>query len=690
MKNFSVRIFIFLLILGGCTPKAQKAYMNGEKKFKSGEYEFAIEHFRQALDKGYSKKAEANFYIAESYRLSNRINESEQYYKGAIDNKTNQEEAYYYYAYSQKANGNYQGAEETFKNYIKTGTNFDFINRAKNELANLKVLESIVNKKTYYSIAKIDHLNTPEEEYSPYFFNDKLYFTSSRGAEKMHGATGTGFTDLYEFIFDGVEKHSGQAKRLPEIINTEDAHEASCVFSKDGKTIYFARGNTGSRKGPQDVDIYMSTIGEDGNWTEPVKLPFNEDDAWDSCPALSADGKTIYFSSNREGGNGGNDLYKVTINPDGTFGSPINMGTPINTRGNEMFPYESQEKVFYFSSDGHPSLGKLDLFMVKKDEKKKIVVENLGKPVNTSFDDFGLCFRDSIYGYFSSDRPDGEGGDDIYEFKDESKIKVVHYWLNLQVMYTEKKSPNQEFILPGATIKVVNAKGDTIASILSDDAGKARIEVEPETHYLLIGMKEGHFTEEMEFSTVGKKANMNKLGPGETNIDFSAKMVLPKKEKIVFVVDNIYYDFNKANIRPDAAIELYKIVEFMRINPDISIELSSHTDSRGSAEYNKKLAQRRADSAVAYIVKHGIENNRIVAKGYGEDRPLSYIDTTSNQKITLTEKYINKLPTKELQEKAHDRNRRTEIEITNIGVDKNVEIRKRENEGGGFEMHKEQ
>jgi peptidoglycan-associated lipoprotein len=681
MRNISLHLFLFLVILAGCTSKAQKAYLKGEKKFKAGEYEFAIEHFQSALDKGYENKSLPNYYIAESYRLSNRIQQAEKNYSAAIENKTNQEEAYFYYGYAQKASGNYAAAEETFKNYVKIGNNFDFINRAKNEIQNLKVLNDIIAKKSYYTVSKIDHLNSKEEEYAPLYFKDKLYFTTSRGAEKMHAATGTGFTDIYEFVFDGIEKNSGQAKPFATEINSEDAHEASIVFSKDGKVAYFARGNTGNRKGTQDVDIYMTTLNNEGKWNEPVKLPFNDDNAWDSSPSLSLDNNILYFASNREGGNGGTDLYRVSKNPDGSWGSAVNMGTPVNTRGNEMYPYVGIDNSFYFSSDGHPSLGKLDLFILKKDENKKVYVENLGRPMNTSFDDFGIAFRDSIYGYISSDRPDGEGGDDIYEFKDESKIRVVSYWMDLSVFYTEKKSPNQEFLLEGATVKVINQKGDTIATLVSTDKGKARHQIEPETVYTLIGSKPGHLTEEVKFSTIGKKVDINKLPVGQRDVEIPAevKLILPRKEKITLVVDNIYYDFNKADIRPDAAIELYKIVDFMRLNPDISIELSSHTDSRGSADYNKKLAQRRADSAVAYIVSKGIPNNRITAKGYGEDRPLVEVDA-NGKKIVYTEAYINKLPSKELQEKAHDRNRRTEMEITNI-TNPDLEIKKKEGTG---------
>lgn len=687
MRKLSIKLFIFLIILSGCMTKAQKAFMKGDRKFKQGEYVPAIEYFKSSLEKGYPDKAGANYYIAESYRLSNKIQESEPYYKAAIDNKSNQEEVYFYYAMAQKAAGNYPGAEATFKNYTKIGTNFDLKNRAKNEIENLKDLVDIVNKKSYFSINKIEHLNTPEEEYAPFYFKDKLYFTSSRGSEKVHNMTGTGFTDLYEFIFDGVDKHSGQARPLSEVINTEDAHEASVIFTKDGKTMYFARGNTGSKKGPKDVDIYMSTLGPDGAWTEPQKLPFNDDLAWDSSPALSSDEKVLYFASNREGGNGGTDLYKVIKNPDGTWGAPVNLGTPINTRGNEMYPYEAHDKAFYFASDGHPSLGKLDLFIVRKDpdNKKKPTIENLGKPINTSFDDFAMCYRDSVFGYFSSDRPGGEGGDDIYEFKDESRVKIVHYWLNLQVKYTEEKSPGKEFPLPDATVKLINHKGDTISSKVSDEAGKIKFEVDPEANYSLLGSKPGHYSEKLEITT-GKRVKMDTMPFGESNVYFPEKyvLILPKEEEITIVIENIYYGYDSANITTASAMELNKIVDFMKINPDIKIELSSHTDARGSDKYNEALSQRRADSAVAYIVKQGIGQDRITAKGYGEYKPLVYYDSTSGKEIKLTEKFINSLSTKARREAAHKKNRRTEIRITDTGTKKHINIRRKDE---GFEMN---
>jgi peptidoglycan-associated lipoprotein len=665
--------FALLIILNGCVSSATKSFNKGKAKFDQAEYQPAIENFKQGLAKG-APAGPSNYYIAESYRRSNRIQESEPFYKAAIDAKTSEEEAYFWHAYALKSVGSYEAAANEFNEYLKLGTNFDYINRAKNEIENLKVLNDIVNKKNFYEIQNMSDLNTSDAEYSPVIFDKKLYFTTSRGAEKMHLATGTGFTDIYEYVFDGVTKTSGQAKRLPDLINTADAHEATPTFSKDGNTIFFSRSNTGSKKGGEDCDIYMATK-VNGEWTQPVLCPVSDPNAWDSSPWLTENGKTLFFSSNREGGNGGNDIYKATLDASGVWGSVTNVGTPINTRGNEQFPYMSKEGKFYFSSDGHPSLGSLDVFCVVKGANGQFQIENVGRPINSSYDDFAIFYTDTLNGYVSSNRPGGKGDDDIYTFFN-NIVFNVHYILDGRTFFQDKKTYPLEHILSMATVKIVDSKGDTVATIMSDSLGAFKQEVKPEENYIFLASKEGYATEKVHFSTVGKTIPKSQLHPGENQVDLSMKIVLPKKEKgITLVIDNIYYDFDKANIRPDAAIELYKIVEFMQNNTDIKVELSSHTDARGSAVYNRKLAQRRADSAVAYIVKNGISKDRITAKGYGEDKPLVIIKEDST-KITLTEAYINSLPTKEEQEDAHQKNRRTEMTITGIS-DPNIKIKKK-------------
>lgn len=639
-----VSVLALSFIVLNCTPKATKYLNKGKQDFEEAEYQFAIENFQTALSKG-APANDCNYYIAESYRRSNRIHESEQYYKKAVDGGTTEEDAYFYHAMAMKSNGNYEGATSQFKNYINIGTNFDLINKAKAELANLKIINDIISKKSYYKVYNIEKLNTEEAEYSPYYYNDKLYFTSSRGADKMHAATNTGFTDLYEFIFDGTDKFSGQAKRLVDEINSVDAHDASCVFTDNGKTMIFSRGNDGSKKGAKDVQIYMSKLGEDGKWTEAVPIEsINDVNAWNSCPALSRDGKTLYFSSNRENGYGGADIYKSQLGADGNWGTPVNIGAPVNTKGNEWFPYVSPEGVFYFSSDGHPTLGAMDLFRLKTDENGKTIVENLGTPTNTSYDDFAIFYKDSTIGFFTSNRPGGKGDDDIYEFLDESKIKFAHYILDLTSVF--KSNDSSETLLDNTLVKIVNEKGDTLATVSTDSVGKYRKEMDPGT-YKLVASKNGYLTDTKDV-TLSKVSN-DQLKAGDNDLVTTVKVILKKKEVTVgtqeFVIHNIYYDYDKADIRPDAAIELNKLVEFLKLNPDIKIELGSHTDERGSDKYNQALSQRRAQSAVNYIISKGIAKDKLTAKGYGE----------------------SKLKIKNAQnEDEHQTNRRTTFRITSV------------------------
>lgn len=652
--RFSLIVVAVLSLAVACTPKATKYLNKGKAQFNQAEYQFAIENLQQALSYG-TPAGEANFLIAESYRRSNRIHESEKYYQKAVEEKVPDEDAYFYYAFALKSNGNYEGAASQFQNYIKVGTNFDFINRSKNELQNIKILSEIANKKSVYKITNVEGLNTDAAEYSPFVFDQVLYFTSSRGVDKMHAATGTGFTEIYKYVFDGSNRFSGQAQKLPDgAINTLDAHEANAIITKDGNTMIFARGNDGSKKGQQDVDLFQSVRQPDGTWGVATMLTISSPEAWDACPALSPDEKTLYFASNREGGNGGVDIYKATKNADGVWDAVENMGTPINTRGNDMFPYETKEGVFHFSSDGHPSIGALDFFIVKK-EDGVVKIENMGSGINTSYDELGLFYTDSMTGYFASNRPNGKGDDDIYEFIDESKIKTARYVLDGTVF--EDSLGKKQTLLPGSLVVILNEKGDTVKTLTTDSEGKFRAELDPETKYRVIASKQpGHLTEEIE--VIMPKVLYKDLKPGDNEIVHQVKIILPLKAmNLEFAIDNIYYDYDKWDIRPDAAIELFKVVEFMRLNPDVSIELGSHTDARGSATYNRNLAQKRAQSAVNFIVSKDIDKDRISAKGYGEDK-LVIKDAKT--------------------EEEHQHNRRTTVRITGISEEKIKVINKGE------------
>jgi peptidoglycan-associated lipoprotein len=623
MTRFIKAIFILgIAVFAACTPKSAKYFAQAEVQYTQAEYQHAIENYQQSLSEG-GDAAQCNYRIAECYRRSNRIQEAEPFYKKAIDAGVKDEEAHFFYANALKSVGNYEGAKAQYKEYIKNGSNFDLINRAKKELENLSALQAIVDQKTTFKVENIGALNTSEAEYAPFFFKDKLYFTTSRDAEKMHAATGTGFTNIYEYVFDGVDKFSGQATPTSGLINTDGAHEASCVITKDGKTMIFARGNSGAKKGPKDVDLFKTTLQADGTWGEPVMLAINIDEAWDACPALSIDEKTLFFASNREGDGalGNIDIYKATLDANGEWANPVNVGAPINTRGNDMYPSIAKNGTFYFSSDGHPSLGSLDIFYIKN-EGGKMSITNIGQPINTSYDDFGLVWKDSVDGYFTSNRvEDGaKGDDDIYYVKDSYWDRSAKYFIDGTSFGRSKKNP--KYVLANAVIYLMNCKGDTLKSIVADTEGKFEFELKADSCYYLSAKSDKYF-ELPKFDWVPvtiPSVPFKDLEIGENEIKRKAEVTLVKKERIV-IVRNILYDYDKWNIRPDAAKELDTIVMLMQANPEIKIELGSHTDERGSAEYNRVLSQKRAQAAVEYIVAHGIPTDKIIAKGYGEDEP---------------------------------------------------------------------
>jgi len=642
MQRLIIINFSLILLTTFACNTAKKSYKTAMKKFSHGEYEFAIPKFQNALNKGYSA-AKTNFMIAESYRLSNRIYEAESYYKNAIDANIRNESSYFYYGYALKSQEKYKEASARFKEYLEVGTNFDFISRAKKEIRNLKEINRIISKKTYSEATNLAPLNTEAPEYSPYILDDNIVFTSSRGVQKFYAATGTGFTDLYQFEFNYKDKSSGITTPFNETINLFDTHEGSATFSRDGNTMVFARSNDGKKKGRREVDMYITKF-ISGAWTEPQLLDICKKNAWDSSPSFSPNGKKLYFASNREGGFGGTDIYRATLDRNGNWKNVRNLGSKINTAANEMFPYIDKNGTLYISSDGHPSLGGLDIFKISKDGKKTRVI-NLGLPFNSSYDDFAIVYDTDTTGYFSSNRPGGKGDDDIYDFMERKPtLKDINFNLIGIVVEESEHGP------PLKDVKVTLFDGleNVMKEVITDEKGKfGPIKVDVEKTFMLIAEKEDYFTTRQPFSTIGKTPTINPAKASSLeDVTFYVKIPI---DKIVIdrtiVLENIYYDFNKADIRPEAAEDLDELVDLLTDNPDINIELSSHTDSRGEDEYNIDLSQKRADAAIDYLIELGINPSRLIAKGYGETKPI--IENA-------------------VKEKEHQKNRRTEFKVVEI------------------------
>lgn len=586
-----------------------------EKSMSSAEFDAVINKLGSSPAKN---SVEENIMVGDAYRKSNRIVEAIPFYQAAIKTGTSEEMVNIYVAQGLKVEQRYTEAEKALNQYLPRARNQKAIDLAEKELQNLRMLESLEEDSSYYRVKNLGEINTPQAEYSPVYSNRYLYFTSNRDGGKIYRTTGTPFTNVYRVATRGANVDLSTLKALDPIINHTDTNEGSVAISPDGTSMIFAKGNDGKAKGYSEVNLFFTRF-RNGKWSKPVALSINEAESWDSTPAFSPDGTSLYFSSTRDGGFGGADLYVAKINRRGRWVDVRNLGPEINSVGDEVFPFVGEDGSLYFSSDGHPGFGKLDLFQATR-ESGRITITNLGKPMNSSADDFSLYQFNLTRGFFSSNRRGGKGDDDIYTFiNDDPDLKVVNYFLTGVTVTTD--DAGDEITLPSTKVRLTADDGTLLDESFTGADGRFNFRVYPEEHYDLISEKTDYFTVRKDFTTVGKSVDKKTLKEEVTNVTFETKIMM---EPIVIekpiVLNNIYYDFNKANIRADAAPVLDSLVQIMNDNPEIYIELGSHTDARAGDDFNMDLSRRRAISAVKYIIDNGIASERVTAKGYGESQ----------------------------------------------------------------------
>ena len=633
------------------------------KHFDKGEYELTIKELLPLAQKGFQLD-QTNFLLGESFRLSNRITQSLPYYqqaqaKGYVDKMLP-----YYMAMSAKSIGNYELTKSYLSEFVKSKPSRLYQIKSEIELENLGQIPDLLKKQSPVTLQALAG-NTAKTEFDAKKIGDELIFTSSSKPE-IYKNNGLPFLGIVKAPLKNPGEIGSQSI-FSSALFKENANDGTPAFTKDGSTVVFARGNTGKSKDPSpDVDLYMSK--KTGNaWSEPERLSISDSIAWDGSPSFSADERTLYFSSNRRGGKGGVDLYRVPIDNSGRFGRPINLGSTINTPGDELFPYVSANGKLYFSSDGHPSIGGLDLFVASRNENE-IIVEHLGVPINSIGDDFAISFSDSTQGYISSNRPGGKGDDDIYFFKstgsedrwwttapppviDTLNKKIVNYFVQVKVV-----DPSGN---PIDSVKInVRKNGQTLSNEKTNKKGFIELIDLAENDELVFKCdKEDFITVRSSFSMEGKTIPESLLKKEMTDTTFQVIITMDRPEigkeiSKLYEINSIYYDLDKADIRTDAAEELDKIVQFLTDNTQMNLELGAHTDARASTGYNLKLSQRRAESAVTYIIRRGIAKDRIKPKGYGEGQLINECSDGV-----------------ECPEEMHQQNRRTEFKIIKISTE---------------------
>lgn len=641
MRYLFFVLTLFLLSSCSVEKKAMKA-------FNRGEYQNAIGLFQKTLSKNPGK---ANYFIAESYRQSNRIKEAELYYANAKGIGIPKDTVQYHYAQALKANGKYAEALVQLNNLAENAQDDKLKRLANAQISGLKEVESLKQQKSYYRVRNLEALNTAAGEYSPAYLNNELYFTSNRGSGRIYEAEGKPFSNIYKVGSRGANVDLNTLAPLPPVINTEGVNDGCVTFSPDGKIMVFAKGNTGKKKGSEDVDLYISRF-RNGEWmpAQPITGSVNSPGHWESTPAFSPDGRTLYFSSSRPGGQGGLDIYSARMDSRGRFSQVRNLGSEINTPGDEYFPHMAEDGKLYFSSDGHAGFGMLDIFVVNRVNGRN-VIQNLGEPVNSNADDFGIFLFKPDRGFLTSNRSEGKGDDDVYTFVNEDpNLRVINYYLQ-GIVYTPDKEGKLQ-ILPNTKVSLLDNKRESMTDYVTGNDGKFLFRVYGDEDYELFGELSGYLTKRQPYTTKGKSVDPATLKELVTNITLDTILVMDRIElNKIFVLENIYFDFDKSDITPQAAVELNKLVDILKDNGEIKIEMGSHTDSVGTQDYNIQLSQRRAESTVRYLINSGISQERLTARGYGETKPVAR----------------NSNPDGSDNPVGRARNRRTEFKIVEIG-----------------------
>ncbi|MBQ1774130.1 MAG: OmpA family protein [Prevotella sp.] len=646
-KIYLIIYIVGLALLTGCG--ADRNLKKAEKYLALGEYYDAASEFKTAYSKtpakDRDKRGQISKKLAYSYERINSTQKAIAAYRNVVRYHQDVADTHLALARQLMKNGNYKEAVQEFQVALDSMPDNTL---ARTGLKAAQEAPEIKQMGSRYTVKRMDIFNSRRADYCPMLFGDQydqLYFSSTRNdaqGDELSGITGAKPGDIFVSQKDDKGKW-GRPQTIETGLNSE-YDEGACCFKPDGSTMYLTQCST-----DPDYPRYATIVTanrSDAAWGKPNKLELTHDTLSSYAhPAISPDGEWLYFTSDMPGGKGGLDIWRVRLTSAGT-GGVENLGEPINTEGDEMFPTFRPNGDFYFSSNGHPGLGGLDIFIAKVNRHGRYELEHPGYPLNSMGDDFGMTFEGlKNQGFFSSNRGDGRGWDHIYSFENPEIIQTVKGWVYEVDAYE----------LPSAQVHMVGSDGTNVKLSVKGD-GSFEQEVKPNVDYIFLAVCDGFLNHVEELS----------VKPVTESEEYTLQFPLANI-RVPVLIDNIFYDFDKATLRPESTQALDELVKTLNENPNITIELSAHADYRGRAEYNKRLSQRRAESVVNYLIEHGIAADRLTAVGYGKEKPK-----TVRKKLTetypwlkaddvLTEEFITALKDKEKEEICNQLNRRTEF-----------------------------
>ncbi|MDY0253209.1 MAG: OmpA family protein [Tenuifilaceae bacterium] len=645
-----VVLFMITFSLDGVSQTAR--LRRADALFEAGGFFEAVEIYRRELDK--VSRDDMGFYlqrIADCYRYVGNARQAELWYSKAIMRDAPNPKVFYHYAEMLKMAEKYDEAIEQYQKYKELVPNDPLADVG---IKSCELAQQWIASPSGYEVVNMRAINSRQSDFSPTYASEDysiLFFTSSRDeatGSRTHAGTGEKFTDIFVTQRDRRGNWSNP-RPLDESINTA-YDEGTPSLTSDLNKLYFTRCRT-SRRNKLGCEILVSERRDQG-WLTPDPIPIAADSMVVAHPSISDDELTLYFVANLPGGYGGNDIWKITrTSPSDNWGEPVNLGPEINTKGNEMFPYIHSDGTLYFSSDGHPGMGGLDIFRATPSNGNGWTVENMRYPINSPSDDFGIIFeREREAGYFSSRRRDvgTRGGDNIFLFY----LPEINF--NMIGTVRDDKSGRP---LANANVQLVGSDG-IIANVRTEDNGSFRFMLNPNTDYVLIASREGYLNGKGRETTRGLTESK----------EFDVNIELTSTARPI-ELPNIFYDFDRWELRPESMAALDRLIEVLNDNPTIVIELGAHTDSRGSLDYNYDLSQKRAQSVVNYLIERGVPTERLRAKGYAQSQPKVVDEQLAQQYpflqvgAKLDQRYIDQLSNEEQKETVYQINRRTEFRV---------------------------